>query len=392
MITTVAGVVPAFLTGALGVQMADGLGFEAAGLGAAVATFFGGAAVSSALMGRLVERIGPARALRLGSLASGALMGVLATAVHGYGPLLAVLGAAGVVNAMIQPATNLLLARRVPSHRQGIAFAIKQSGMPLGTLVGGAAVPLVALTVGWRWAFAGGAALAAVAAATVPRPAPRTGASAGRDHPTGRPRPFGPLAVLAIAVGLGAAAASGVVAFLVSGAVDAGLSPGTAGWTLTLGSAIGIAMRLVQGRLADRRGARHLPVVASLLLGGAAAYGLLAIGAPWLYLAATPLAFGAGWAWPGLFNLAVVRSYADAPGAATGVTQTGTYLGAVLGPLVFGVVVDAASYRAAWLLTALWTALAALMMVVARRRVLASRDRSPSSPWRGATPATPGAT
>ena len=55
---------------------------------------------------------------------------------------------------------------------------------------------------------------------------------------------------------------------------------------------------------------------------------------------AGPLAFATGWAWPGLFNLAVVRVNPSAPGAATGITQTGTYLGAVVGPVLFGVVAE----------------------------------------------------
>jgi predicted MFS family arabinose efflux permease len=69
-------------------------------------------------------------------------------------------------------------------------------------------------------------------------------------------------------------------------------------------------------------------------------------------LIATPLAFGAGWGWPGLFNLAVAREYPEAPGAASGVTQTGTYVGAVLGPVIFGALVEHASYRVAWLFAA----------------------------------------
>ena len=66
-----------------------------------------------------------------------------------------------------------------------------------------------------------------------------------------------------------------------------------------------------------------------LLTAGAAAALLLAPQQPVLHALATPLMFATGWAWPGLFNLAVVQARADRPGAATGVTQTGTYLGAV---------------------------------------------------------------
>jgi 4-diphosphocytidyl-2-C-methyl-D-erythritol kinase len=50
-----------------------------------------------------------------------------------------------------------LLARRVEVARRATAFAVKQSAIPAAMLLGGLAVPALALTVGWRWAFAGGA-------------------------------------------------------------------------------------------------------------------------------------------------------------------------------------------------------------------------------------------
>ena len=47
------------------------------------------------------------------------------------------------------------------------------------------------------------------------------------------------------------------------------------------------------------------------------------------------------------------------PGAATGVTQTGTYLGVVLGPLLFGVVAEHLSFAWSWWLVAVTSWLAA---------------------------------
>ena len=61
-------------------------------------------------------------------------------------------------------------------------------------------------------------------------------------------------------------------------------------------------------------------------------------------------------------------------GEATGITQTGTYLGAVVGPVLFGLVAEHVSFRAAWLGAAAMALLAALTIVGARRRVRAWRD------------------
>src|SRR3712207_5507729 len=88
-----------------------------------------------------------------------------------------------------------------------------------------------------------------------------------------------------------------------------------------------------------------------------------------LLVLGTLLAFGAGWGWPGLFNFAVVKSNPGAPAAATGITQTGASGGAALGPLVFGLVVEATSYDAAWLVSGA-IALAALAAILLGRRML----------------------
>jgi MFS family permease len=365
---TTACVFPAFLTGAMAVQLRDDLGFSASGTGLAVAAFFGAAAVSSMTLGRQSERIGPAAGLRLAAVGSGATQLAIAIAARSFTSLVVLLAVAGVANALAQPAANLLIARALPADRQGIAFAVKQSAIPLATLLAGAAVPAIALTVGWRWAFAGAAVLACASAAAVPA---RIGARpAGVEGPLERRSRDARLAfmtLVALGIGLGAASASTLGAFLVSAAVDSGLSEGGAGLVLTLGSAVGIAVRLTAGARADKRDGGHLRVVSMMLLAGAIAYCLLATGVPWVYVVATPLAFATGWAWPGLSNLAIVLANPTAPGAATGITQTGTYAGAVAGPLLFGVVADHASYGAAWLVAAAIALAAALAMSTARR-------------------------
>ena len=61
---------------------------------------------------------------------------------------------------------RILRAGQVPAGRQGLSFGVKQAAIPVSTLLAGAAVPTVALTLGWRWAFVLGGlrAMAALAA------------------------------------------------------------------------------------------------------------------------------------------------------------------------------------------------------------------------------------
>ena len=64
------------------------------------------------------------------------------------------------------PASSMILARAAPPHLLALTFSIKQTGVPLGTAIAGAAVPALVLALGWQGAaLAIGAACAVCAAA-----------------------------------------------------------------------------------------------------------------------------------------------------------------------------------------------------------------------------------
>lgn len=366
----------------MAVQVRTDLEFSEAGVGVAVGAFFFTASVLSAAMGRCAERVGGGRALRLAALWAGTAQLLVAVGAHSLVMLAVVLAFGGAANALGQPAANLVIARALPRHRQGIGFAVKQSAIPFSTFLAGLAVPALALTVGWRWAFVAAAALAVVSALLVPAvPAGLDRVPVARAAAPGGLLPLRIMAVLALGGGLGAGAAGTLGAFLVSAGVDAGLSEGSAGLALSVGSGVGIACRLAAGVLADRRSGGHLRWVAAMLTVGAFGYLLFATETPGPFLAGLPLAFGAGWAWPGLFNLAVVLANPASPGAATGVTQTGTYLGVVLGPLLFGVVAEHLSFAWSWRLVALTSWLGAGAIWIGRA-MLRRHGRATVAPQR----------
>lgn len=370
-----AGVLPAFLTGGLAVQMRAEMGFGSAALGLAVALFFVSASTASVVMGRLVERIGAHRGMRLAVFGSAASLLCVALFAGSWTGLVVCLVFGGLFNAVAHPATHLSLAREVPAGRQGYSFGIKQAAIPSATLLAGLAVPGIALTFGWRWAFAGGAMLALCVALLVPKE--RAGGTKRVAEARSSDAPIGPLVLLAVGIGLGSAAATPLGAFVVESSVATGLGVGTAGLLLALGSAASIVVRVIFGRLADGMGGGRLLLVGGMLGVGVAGFVMLATGSPALVVPGVLLAFAAGWGWPGLFNFAVVRSNPGAPAAATGVTQTGASGGAAVGPVLFGVVVEAAGYGTAWLFSGV-LALAALVAILAgRRTVLRASSAAP---------------
>jgi predicted MFS family arabinose efflux permease len=359
--TTIACVIPVFLVGGLAVQIGAALGFSPAGLGVAVSVYFGVSALASVPAGRLVDRYGSAPTARVAIVLAAACLLAVAVAARSYPVLLVLLAAGAAANALGQLASNVALAEQVPAGRQGLSFGVKQSAIPLATLLAGAAVPTVALTLGWRWAFVAAAALAAAALPLVPPDGSASRARAPRD------RTSAPLIVVGLAATLAAGAANALGTFLVDSAVGRGLAPGLAGLTLTLGGLVCVAGRLVAGWRADRRSGGHVTVLAGMLLVGAAGEALLAVPGAVALVAGVLLGFGLGWAWPGLMNFAVVQLNPTAPAAATSITQTGVYAGGCLGPLVFGPVAAHAGYPRAWLLAALAMLLAAGLMLLARR-------------------------
>ena len=138
----------------------------------------------------------------------------------------ALLALSAAANALGQLASNAALAQHVPARRQGLSFGVKQAAIPVSTLLAGAAVPTIALTAGWRWAFvaAAGAALAALPAVPRRRPDRRARAASARGGGA-----TAALVVVGAAATLAAAAANALGTFLVDSAAARGLPrPGRA--------------------------------------------------------------------------------------------------------------------------------------------------------------------
>jgi MFS family permease len=372
VVVATAGVLPGFLTGGLAVQIRGELDFGEGALGFAVAVFFAASALASVVSGRVVERLGSSLGMRLATAASAASLLAVSVLASSWWWLCACLVLGGLGNAISHPATHLLLAREVPQNRQGLAFGVKQAAIPAATLLAGLAVPLVATTVGWRWAFAGGAALALGVALLVQKSEKRVTTRPVKEARAGD-APLAALVLLALGIGLGSAAANPLGAFVVESAVAAGIGVGAAGLLLALGSAAGIGVRVVFGHLADRLKSGRLRLVAGMLGVGTIGFVLLASGSAPLLVVGVTVAFAAGWGWPGLFNFAVVKSNPGAPAAATGITQTGASSGAAVGPLAFGLLVEEISFATAWLASGVVAIIAAAAILAGRGMLLRNR-------------------
>jgi MFS family permease len=373
--------VPIFVVSSLATIIQRDISFTPSDLGIVVAVYYVSAALGSLPNGWIVSRFGPAMPTRIGVGTAGACLLIL-TRASSWEFVAVCLAVSGLINPLVHLAANQRIADEVPPELQGLALGVKQSSVPLAVLIGGLTVPVLAVGMGWRATFAVlGTAVLLFAALARPR-----SRSASPSAPPARTEhvPIDVM-VLAVSVVFATASATALATFLGVYLVSEGLSPSTAGVMSAAGAASAVCARLLLGWLADRDPRIGLPTIGSALLVAAVCCAGFAIDLPpAVLLLVTVLTFGLGWGWGGVVNLDVIRRYPLAAARATSLTQMGVYVGAVLGPAVFGILVSGSGYPAAWLGVSLgFLAASGLLLVDSHRRV-ASRRHSRLHPPAGA--------
>jgi MFS family permease len=371
--------VPSLVLGALAFDMRDDFPLGAAEIGAGVSVFYLLSTVSTRLAMPMLGRASPLGMTRAGLALSSAA--VLAAALLGTkAALLGMCGVAGLANGVATPSANLLIALTVPARRQGLAFGLRVSAVPGAAAIAAAGAYAVAHTsLGWR-EFCGTLALVLVGilAASCAGSSPRLPASRARGAEA-RGGSLTSLRLLAWGGLLAATACSVLSPFLVEGLIAAGANPGDAALLLGVGAWVGVATRISAGVVADRYPdpIRHVSSASLMMVAAAAGMVGLALGRGTPVLAgATLVTFGIGFGWPGLLHHAAITLHPHHMVRATSYMQMGTYVGALLGPVGFGLLVQLDSYRLAWLVTAGVAMMGGVMLVLARRGAVADRVRT----------------
>ncbi|MFE6127581.1 nitrate/nitrite transporter [Streptomyces sp. NPDC056437] len=341
-----------FLLGALGPRLVDELGISPTVLGLTTTIGFGTAAVLSPMGGRIVDRIGPRRALVVLLVVSAVALALIGAA-PGAGLLLAAVALGGVPQALANPATNKAILASVPPARRGSVTGTKQSGVQLGAFAAGLPLAAVAGGIGWRgavWTAAGTALLTGLwALRTLPSvpPPPAT-----TMRPSLVPRGFVAwLAVFSLFLGSGIASVNTYLALF--GVRELEMGPGTAAALVAVLGVAGIVGRVGWSRAARPGRAEWLP--GWLAVGAVCAAALLAAA-----LSAPPLAWAAAVA-VGVFAVSgnavsmVLVMQRAAPGRAgqdSALVAAGFFAGFAVGPLLFGLFAETGRYGFGWMLVA----------------------------------------
>jgi MFS family permease len=355
-------------------DLTDDLAISTALFGAATAVNTIVGALFAPRSGRITDLIGPKRSVVL--VMTIAAVGLFLTAAAPNAAVLMLAsGLSGFGQGWCNPATNKLIADRVPAGNQGTLTGIKQSGVQLGTFLAGATLPTLAAAFGWRTAigvYGVAALLAAAVAQLYLGPDATTDATGGRttaDVDSPLPRSMWLLTGYALLMGC---VVGGVGRFLPLFAEDQlGMSNFQAGMVSALIGGLAIGTRILWAQLTERvlPASRGLTIQAALSV---ASMALLLVAVPlggWvLWVMAVVGALGLN-AWNSVAMLAIITGVPPSlAGRASGVVVFGFMAGLSGGGFYTGVVeTRTGRFDLAW-----WT----FLVLAGCATVLASINRS----------------
>ena len=390
---------------ALGPLVIADLGITRFQFGLLIAATQGTAALLAPTLGKWADR----RSSRVGFFVTCAMSGasLLAVAVSpNYAWMLAAAATGGVATAMANPVTNRLLALTWRAGERGTVMGIKQTGVQVGFLFAGAALPGLAVLQGWRVALLASLLFAVLAVLMAVRRLTKNSArysgtavkTRTRDlvarHPVLRP-----VAAYALVMGAGMAA---ITTYLPLYAYqDLRMSAQVAGLTTAVSGGVGVVARLGWGTWTERSTRSERSLLVGVAVGATGGLGLIlataflpASGGLTLsvfFIGVVGLA-AASVGWNIVTMMLLLRDVEPrSSGAATGYVQRFFFIGLLASPALFGLLVDLTG--AYWVG---WSSVAAEFLIgaaMARRVPRSERSPRPSkstaAPSAGASRAGP---
>jgi sugar phosphate permease len=342
----------------LGPALRAEYGLSLGEVGLAFAAVTGGGMITLVPWGALTDRIGerPVMASGLAGCAAALVGAALSTS---YPALLGALLIAGMFGASATGASGRAVMGWFARGERGFALGIRQMALPLGGALASLTLPSLIDAQGLDAAFvalAGLSLTAAVASVVLmrdPPPAPN------RRPAPARPPPMRDVRLWRLGAGgaLMVCAQASMLGFIVLFLHDArDVSAPLAAAVLGALQIVGALVRIVAGRRSDREGLRIAPMrrIAARNTALLAAVGALAAGPGVLLYPLLAFAAISTMSWNGLaFTAAAEISGLARAGTAMSLQNTLISVGGVLAPSAFGVLVEATSWTAAYVVLAL---------------------------------------
>lgn len=351
------------------------IGIAATAIGVFSAIIYLLASLSAPIGGTYVARYGAVRVSQFAMVLTGAGL-ALCTLAH---PAAVIAGAVliGMGYGPITPASSVLLFERTPDRLRNLIMSIRQTGVPVGGALAGAVVPWLAITAGWRGAALAMSGLILLFVAVLQTI--RADYDQARVISSARRPPLASMYRMVMTheelrrVSLASFTYSGVqmcfasylVVFLTE---NVNVSVIDAGAALSAAMVAGIVGRVLWGVAADWCGNARAILA---LLGGvmtvcALLMALVTQAWPFGAVLLVSAVYGASViGWNGVYIAEIARVAPEGNVAvATGASLAVTYLGAVVSPFLFWLIVSqTGSYAVAFGLAALATLAAAVTLM-----------------------------
>jgi MFS family permease len=346
---------PIIVASVLAAQLIDEFEISRAEVGFLVTASGLVGALVSPLFGRITDRLGSVKSV-VGTLVGGGLTLAALALAPSYAVLVGAAILTGFPNGWGNPSTNALIVDNVPAGARGVITGVKQSGVQIGTFLGGLLLPVFAGW--WSWRVAVLVFLAMPLGGLIGMVGRRE--SEHREIRDPRARGILPISVRWVAVYgfISGLASSAIIAFVPLFAnEDLGWSEEAAGTMIALMGLTGIVARVVWPRLSERSlgHGRTLRILAALSVLSAALLALSSVDVVggWALPLAVLLLGGGAIAWNAVGMLAVMDfSPRGLVGKGTGLVLFGFLFGLAIGPPLMGFSVDElGTYTPGWVVT-----------------------------------------
>lgn len=254
------------------------------------------------------------------------------------------------------PASSYILSRHTPPRLWSLVFSIKQTGVPLGGVLAGLAVPWLLLFFSWQGVTVIIAGITVAGAVLLQAWRRRFDIDLKVSQPLVSGNVIGPLRLvfsrpslrlLALASFFFSATQQSYIYFLVTYLeIGLGWTTRNAGFALSVLGLSAVGGRMVWGALADATGRSRaiLGVIALAMTAATATTAAFSASSPaWLVYGVCAVFGATGAAWNGVYLAEITRSVAaDEVGHATGGGLFVTFAGVVVAPPLFGLVSESA--------------------------------------------------
>lgn len=364
---------PLYFYGALSVQITQGLGYRPSLHGLGATSFYLVAAVFAVSLGRTTDRLDPVITLRLAIIMT-IISNLGITLSNSLVVICASLAIGGLGNALATPGIAQLVQDRIELRKQGLAYGFKQSATGLSTLIGGAAIPFVALDNQWRYVFGLGVLFSLGILLKLRGMSSSKLSDLRKLHKKelkvsrtkAKHSYSSEVKLISTSFAIGAAVGAGLITYLPLSIAEVGLNSTESSFVLILASSSSLITRFVVLLYMDRTKIDSIRIcIGMMFLGSIGLFGLSTMSKGVITISSL-ISYAFGWGWIGLITYKMLRISDGNLGSNVGLMQAAAAVGSISGPIALGATYELSGFALMWQISALGLVLSLLFLIASQ--------------------------